>query len=269
LALEWYFAPLIVFTLVLARVSGLVMTAPLLMSAEIPLQVRGFLTVAIAALLTPGQLTVPIDYPRDLAAYGMLIGGELWLGMFLGAGVMIILAGVQIAGQLISQLSGMSLADVFNPGFDSEVPLVAHLLYLTTLAVFLLIDGHRYLMGALLNTFATIPLGGGRMPATLSETIATLLTESFSLGIRAAAPAMVALLLATVLLGLISRTIPQINVMVVGFGVNSLITLGMLAISMSSMVYVFQDSFTPTIDELVSTLQTSAAATGALPAAER
>jgi flagellar biosynthetic protein FliR len=254
MSFDWYFAPLIVFTLVLSRISGLVMTAPMLMSAEIPLQVRGFLTVATAVLLTPTQLGAAIDYPRDLAGYGVLISGELFLGMLLGSGVMIILSGVQIAGQLISQLSGMSLADVFNPGFDSEVPLVAHLLYLTTLAVFLLIDGHRYLMGALLNTFATIPLGGGRMPATLSETIATLLTESFSLGIRAAAPAMVALLLATVLLGLISRTIPQINVLVVGFGVNSLLTLGMLAISMSSMVYVFQDSFTPAIDQIIETL---------------
>jgi flagellar biosynthetic protein FliR len=131
---------------------------------------------------------------------------------------------------------------------------VAHLLYLTTLAVFLLIDGHRYLMGALLDTFATIPPGGGRLPATLPETIAALLTESFSLGIRAAAPAMSALLLATVLLGLISRTIPQINVMVVGFGVNSLITLGMLAISLSSMVFVFQDAFTPAIDEIIQSL---------------
>src|SRR5688572_19974787 len=176
-----YFGPFIVFTLVLARVSGLVMTAPLLMSAEIPLQVRAFLTVAIAALLTPAQLASPVDYPTDLVGYAVLVGTELLLGMVLGAGVMIILAGVQITGQLISQLSGMSLADVFNPGFDSEVPLIAHLMYLTTLAVFLLINGQRYLMGALLDTFAAIPLGGGRLPETIGETIATLLAESFSL----------------------------------------------------------------------------------------
>jgi flagellar biosynthetic protein FliR len=169
------------------------------------------------------------------------------------------LAGVQITGQLISQLSGMSLADVFNPGFDSEVPLVAHLMYLTTLAVFLLIDGHRYLMSGLLGTFQTITLGGGRLPATLSETVTTLLSESFTLGIRAAGPAMVALVLATVLLGLISRTIPQINVMVVGFGVNSLITLGMIAISLGSMVYVFQEAFEPAIDGIVETLNQAAA----------
>jgi flagellar biosynthetic protein FliR len=175
--------------------------------------------------------------------------------MILGAGVMILLAGVQIAGQLVSQLSGMSLADVFNPGFDAEVPLISHLMYLTTLAVFLLIDGHRYLIGALASTFQTIPLGGGRLPESIGETIVTFLTESFSLGMRAAAPAMVALLLSTVLLGLISRTIPQINVLVVGFGVNSLITLGIVGISMGSMVFVFQESFHPAIDTIIEALE--------------
>ena len=256
-----YFGPFIVFTLVLARVSGLVMTAPLLMSAEIPLQVRAFLTVAVAALLTPAQLASPVDYPTDLVGYAVLVGTELLLGMVLGAGVMITLAGVQITGQLISQLSGMSLADVFNPGFDSEVPLIAHLMYLTTLAVFLLIDGHRYLMGALLGTFRTIELGGARLPDSMSETVSVLLSESFSLGIRAAAPAMIALLLATVLLGLISRTIPQINVMVVGFGINSMITLGVVAISLGSMVFVFQEAFEPAIDAIVETLEAAAATT--------
>jgi flagellar biosynthetic protein FliR len=254
-----YFGPFITFTLVLARVSGLVMTAPFLMSAEIPLQVRGFLTVAIAVLLTPTQLGAAVNYPSDLVGHLILIGTELLLGMILGAGVMILLAGVQITGQLISQLSGMSLADVFNPGFDSEVPLVAHLMYLTTLAVFLLIDGHRYLMSGLLGTFQTITLGGGRLPGTMSETLTKLLSESFTLGIRAAAPALVALVLATVLLGLISRTIPQINVMVVGFGVNSLITLGMIAISLGSMVFVFQEAFEPAIDTVLETLNQAAA----------
>jgi flagellar biosynthetic protein FliR len=251
----FYFGPLIIFTLVLSRVSGLVMTAPLLMSAEIPLQVRALLTVALAALLTPTQLAVAIVLPRDVVGLAVLVGTELLLGMILGAGVMILLAGVQITGQLISQLSGMSLADVFNPGFDSEVPLISHLMYLTTLAVFLLIDGHRYLIAALVGTFQSIPLGGARLPSSLSETIATFLTESFSLGMRAAAPAMVALLLSTVLLGLISRTIPQINVLVVGFGVNSLITLGIVAISMGSMVFVFQEAFHPAIDAMIETLE--------------
>jgi flagellar biosynthetic protein FliR len=132
-------------------------------------------------------------------------------------------------------------------------------MYLTTLAVFLLIDGHRYLIGALVGTFRAIPLGGARVPDSLSDTVATLLTESFSLGLRAAAPAMVALLLSTVLLGLISRTIPQINVLVVGFGINSMVTLGIVALALGSMVFVFQESFQPSIDAPTESLTQSAA----------
>lgn len=256
---SWYFAPFIVFTLVLSRVSGLMMTAPLLMSAEIPMHIRGLLTATIAMLLTPSQLGAQLTYPHELVSYLLLLGSELLLGMILGLGVMILLSGVQITGQVISQLSGMSLADVFNPGFDSEVPLLSHLMYLVTLAVFLIIGGHRRLIDALLHTFQTIPLGGGRLPDTIAETLSTLLIESFALGLRAAAPAMVALLLATVLLGLISRTIPQINVMVVGFGINSLVTLGILAISFGGMVYLFQEAFDPGIEMLLETIEKAAA----------
>ena len=214
----WLFGPLIVFALVSARVSGLVMTAPLLMSAEVPLQVRAFLTITMALLLTPGSARRAACVPARLVGLAVLIASELMLGMILGLGVMIVLSGVQITGQIISQLSGMSLADVFNPGFDSEVPLLSHLMYLVTMSAFLLIGGHRLLIGALVHTFETVPLGNARLPPGLADMLATLLGESFSLGIRAAAPVMVALLLATVLLGLISRTIPQINVLVVGFG---------------------------------------------------
>jgi flagellar biosynthetic protein FliR len=252
---SWLVGPLVVFLLVLARVSGLVMTAPLLMSAEIPLQVRALLTVTLALLLTPSQLGAPLAYPSNLVALALLIVGELALGMILGLGVMIVLSGVQVTGQIISQLSGMSLADVFNPGFDSEVPLLSHLMYLVTLSAFLLIGGHRQLIGALVHTFQTVPLGNAKLPPGLGDMLATLLGESFSLGIRAAAPVMVALLLATILLGLISRTIPQINVLVVGFGINSFITLGLTAVSMGVMVLVFQDALEPAIDALAELIE--------------
>jgi flagellar biosynthetic protein FliR len=67
----------------------------------------------------------------------------------------------------------------------------------------------------------------------------TLLSQSFSLGIRAAAPAMAALLLATLVLGLISRTVPQINILAVGFNINALLTLGGLAVSLGAISWAF------------------------------
>ena len=139
--------------------------------------------------------------------------------MILGLGVMIILSGVQITGQIISQLSGMSLADVFNPGFDSEVPLLSHLMYLVTLSTFLLIGGHRQLLGALVRPFKPFPLETPDCRAALVICSPRFWVKALHSGSTPpAAPVMVALLLATILLGLISRTIPQINVLVVGFG---------------------------------------------------
>lgn len=245
-------APLVLFSLVLSRVGGLVMTAPLFGSTETPLQVRAFLAVAMALVLTPTQWGRPVEMPADLAGYGVLIAVETLLGMILGLGVMILLSGIQLAGQIISQISGMSLADVFNPGFDSEVPLISHLLYLVTMSVYVLLGGHRILVDALLRTFATLPLGQAALPSSLGEMLVALLSESFSLGLRAAAPAAVALLLATILLGLISRTLPQLNVLVVGFGINSLVTLAMLAMTVGGMAWLFQESLADTLPDLAN-----------------
>ena len=86
--------------------------------------------------------------------------------------------------------------------------------------MFVAIGGHRRVMTALLDSFATLPPGGGAMPTEIGEMLTTLAAQSFRLGVQAAMPAMVAMLLATLVLGLISRTLPQLNVMNLGFGIN-------------------------------------------------
>ena len=76
------------------------------------------------------------------------------------------------------------------------------------------------------------------------------MTQSFRLGIRAAAPLMAALLLATLLLGLIGRTLPQINILLVGFGVNSMLTLAMLMLTIGAVVWTFQEPLAATLEML-------------------
>ena len=88
----------------------------------------------------------------------------------------------------------------------------------------------------------------------LGETVATLMGESFALGIRAAAPAMVALLLATLVLGLIGRTLPQLNILVLGFGVNTLVTIAALLVSVGAVAVLFQEYFDPAVKTLLSGL---------------
>ena len=83
----------------------------------------------------------------------------------------------------------------------------------------------------------------------------TLLSQSFVLGIRAAAPTMTALLLATLVLGLVSRTLPQLNVMVLGFGINAIVTVGLLSVSLGAVVWLFQADIEPALDVVAEALR--------------
>ena len=109
---------------------------------------------------------------------------------------------------------------------EENVPVYSQMFYFLTLAMFVLLDGHRLLTEALLDTYVWLPPGKAALGESFVTALTTLLGQSFLLGIRAAAPAMTALLLATLVLGLIGRTVPQINILVVGFSVNALLTVG-------------------------------------------
>ena len=93
------------------------------------------------------------------------------------------------------------------------------------------------------------------MLASLVEMFLVLITQSFHVAIRAAAPVVTAVLLATLVLGLISRTLPQLNVMVVGFGLNAMITFGVFFLSLGAALLVFQDQIVPTLQILFQTLR--------------
>jgi flagellar biosynthetic protein FliR len=236
-----------VFTLVLTRVGALVMTAPLFGSLALPRRVRALLAVAMALLVTPVYLGTSLGPVERIGEYGRLLVNEALAGLLIGLGLNVLFSGIQIAGQIVSQMSGLSLADVFNPAIEEDTSVFSQLFYFLTLAVFVAIGGHRLMTEALLETFAAAPPGQVALGTHFVEVLTSIVTQSFHLGIRAAAPLLVALLLSNLLLGLISRTLPQINVIVVGFGVNALLALGLLSVSLGAAAYTFQE---PTIDAL-------------------
>ena len=279
---------LLVFTLVLSRTSGLLMTAPVLGTRDVPLRVRALLAFTLAVLITPTQLGVLVDEPSDAAAlvlepvrsaapidwgtgtddpgnlvnYLVVLGSEIVLGVAMGLGILLLFIAVQVAGQIIGQMSGMAVPNVLNPTLESDVPLLSQLLHVVTLAVFVTIGGHREVMDALLATFGAVPLGGGEVSATLVDTLITVATESFALGIRIAAPVATALLLSTVVLGLIGRTLPQLNILVVGFGLNTMISLATLSLSLGALGWLFQDQFDVTLGQLFEAVTSTSAKGG-------
>ena len=245
---------LVTFIFVLTRVSGLVMTAPIFGTNDIPVRVRAFLAIALALLVTPLQVNHSPAMPATIIDLSIVMAAELIVGLVLGLGITLLFSGIQIAGQIISQIAGVQLADVINPTFDASVPVFSQMLFYVALAVFVVTGGHRQVMEALLDTFASMPPGKVIVSDTLVEAFTTLLTQSFILGIRAAAPTMTALLLATLVLALLSRTLPQLNLMAVGFGFSSLVTFGTLSVTLGIAAWAFQEQTEPALELLMNAL---------------
>jgi flagellar biosynthesis protein FliR len=247
---------LVLFTFIFARVAGLTMTASIYGTSDLPLQVRVLLAAALSLLILPLQsLGINVSY-GSLPQYAILIGIEAAIGACLGLGVLVLLHGMTLAGELVAQSSGLGLAEIFDPGVEENVPHFSRLMFLTAVTLFLCIGGHRMVMAGLLDTFQTIPPGSGQLPGSLADGFTTLLGQSFSLGVRVAAPVVTSLLLATLILGLIGRTLPQLNIFSLGFGMNSLLALAALAISLGGAAWAFQDQIEPAMRAIFDALRT-------------
>lgn len=253
------------FVLVLARVGGLVLTAPIFGSRAAPVHFRAFLAVAMTLLIVPLQTAAAPADAGNLLVFGKFVVNETLLGALLGLGLTILLSGAQMTGQLISQLGGTAIADVFDPTLDENIPVYAQLLFFLTLAMFVLLGGHRLSAEALLDTYVDMPVGTAMVGKSYVTVLTTIMGQSFELGIRAAAPAMTALLLATLVLGLIGRTLPQINVMAVGFNVNALLTVGFLSLSLGAVAWAFPQQTAAALGLMVDAVREAARESVAKP----
>lgn len=252
------------FVLVLARVGALIATAPIFGTKAAPMQARAFLAIALALIVTPMQFGAPPADPSHLLVFGKYVLNETLVGLLLGLGVMILLSGAQLTGQIVSQLGGTALAEGYDPMSEENMPVYSQMFYFLALAMFVLVDGHRLLLAAVLDTYVWLPPGTAVFGESFVTALTTLLGHSFQLGIRAAAPAMAALLLATLTLGLIGRTIPQINILVLGFSLNALITSGILIVSVGGIAWAFPEQAAAAIDYLTEAIRTAAEAAGTL-----
>jgi flagellar biosynthetic protein FliR len=238
----------LVFLLVLARVSAMMLLAPVFGSSALPARLRALLALALTALVVPLELDKHTALPATSLAYLVQLGAEGLIGLSLGLGVLILFSGLQVAGQIVGQMSGLQLGDVFSPGLDTNMPVFSQLLFYVTLAVFLTIGGHRQVMEGLLDTFAWMPAGEGVVSRSAIEAMTSLLTQSFVLGVRAAAPAMMALLLSTIIMGLVSRAVPQLNMMALGLGLNTMLLMVMIGASLGATAWIFQEHLVATLD---------------------
>jgi len=203
------------------------------------------------AELTRDQFFGPPQLPRTLVQYVGQIVREFGLGFVLGIGVLTIFSGLQLAGQIIDQQTGLVLGEIFNPGLELEGSLSGQFLYLFGVATFLVatpLNGHLMVVSALLETFQTLPVGDAVILLSTAELIRSIVHQSFVLAIQVAAPVLATMSLIALAMGFLGHTVPQINILVVGFAVRAMLSLLVLAVSMAGIGYEAADQALRVVD---------------------
>jgi flagellar biosynthetic protein FliR len=220
------------FGLVLARVAGLVMAVPVFASSQIPRMVKVLLIFALSLMVFPSVLPI---LPKSLTLAQTIPGmvGELFLGEILGLAGGLVFFAAQLAGQIVSYQSGISLGQVVNPLMDEESSVLDQLWFFSALIFFLALRGHVAVVEALLNSFRQLPPMRVFIDGSITDLVNGLMQSCFEMALRLAGPVVLALLLTSLVLGFLTKTMPQLNIMTVGFSVKIAIALITVAVTIS------------------------------------
>jgi len=142
---------------------------------------------------------------------------ECLVGMIIGFTTSLIFSAITVAGELIDLHMGFSMAGLFDPQTGSSVTLMGRFMYTLGILLFLAVDGHHNLLLALSRSFEIVPLGTAVLNRNISLEMLIFFKEMFLLGFKIAAPIIAVMLITDLSLSLISRTVPQINVFIIGF----------------------------------------------------
>ncbi len=221
-----------VFGLVLARVGSLMVTAPIFGGKQVPNQVKAGIAIVLALVFTPLQMKAAPAVPPGLISYGLLAGREALVGLALGFAVGVVFSGIQMGSQLVGVQIGFGLGGVLNPSSGAESNVIDSFYGVLATVIFLAANGHHTVLEALSRTFQIAPIGQAQAPSISPDQVLAMVQEVIVIALRIAMPAVAALLLADVVLGLLGRAAPQMQVMIVGAPVK--IAAGLLLLAAST-----------------------------------
>ena len=220
------------FMVIFLRVSAILMTLPFFDNRSVPLLFKAGLALALSVLLFP-----LVDVRIDLSGAGAIVFGlgvvsELLLGFAIGLTAQLVFAGIKLAGQLAGFQMGLAIANVIDPVTSTQVSIVSQIQNLVAMLLFLSMNAHHMFLRALVDSFHLVPPFHFQANAPLVRQIIELGGQMFVIAIQVGAPVVAALLLTTVALGLIARTVPQMNIFIVAMPVKILVGLLFLGLSL-------------------------------------
>lgn len=227
------------FLLIIVRFSGLFLIAPIFSGQIIPKQVKMGLTFVVSIIL------YPVIFTQELIPFPVLplqlvfeVTNELLIGLILGFAAYMVYTVFQISGKFIDFRMGFTMVSVIDPMVGDSVPLTGQFKTILAILIMLITNGHHLMLQGLLKSFELLPIGHPIWKEELAEFFFKLGGEIFLIGFRLALPIIATLFLVEFIFGLLARTVPQMNVFMLGFPIKILIGFLVLYMSIPYLVHM-------------------------------
>lgn len=252
--IAWLSASTAPLVLVAARLGGLALFAPVLGSQVIPGRIKAFLFLGLSAATVPvlvssGRIEAAVEYTlwQFLAAIAL----EITIGALIGFVALMPLMAMQTGGLIMAQQMGLGFARFYNPAMGDEADVLENLLFLLALVTFIAIGGIDWMVLAVLNSFQYVAVGVFVPGADVVGLLTGVVMAAFEMGLRVAAPLLALVFLETLAIGFISKTVPQLNILSLGFPIRIMVGLATVIVG----VVVMQEVLVDFIDVVLLTLE--------------
>lgn len=223
-------APWLILAMLLSvRVATMLLLTPVLYAVSMPVTVRVAIILGLSFVIAVPFASAAPALPADPGALAQAVLREAAVGSTLGLGILMAFAGFAVAGRLVDLQVGFGLAQVFDPLTRTRAPVLSAVFGLFAAVFFFVADGHHALVRGVAYSVERFPVGAEWAGAAAAEPLALQAAALFTLGFALAAPVVLALLLVEFALGVVSRNLPQMNMIIMGIPVK--IVVGLLALS--------------------------------------
>lgn len=233
----------IFFALVLSRVAGIFSAIPVFGGRTIPLHVKVVIIMMITLVCFPALSITAPAIPTDVFTLALLVLREVMVGVTLGFITRIIFSAVEFSGQIIGMQMGFTISSIIDPSQGTQTQIMSVMQTLLATLMFLSMNIHHLFIRTIVDSFRIVPLGGWHMNPEIISFIVKGTSDIFILGLRLAAPVMVALLLTSVTLGIMARAFPQMNIFMVSMPLNIGIGFIVLGLTLTIFFHVLSAAF--------------------------
>jgi len=231
IALTFQYPQIQLFLLVFVRVTAILMSLPIFSGNNVPNMFKAGLSLAVAFVLYP---VIDLAFLPEMDGWIFLtlgVASEVLLGVGVGLAIRLIMAGIQMAGQVSGYQMGLAIANIMDPATSMQTPVLAQAFNLLAMLIFLSINAHHWFFRALVESFAVLPPFQFALSASFIAYLMAMAGNMFVIALKIGAPVIVVLILTSVSFGLMARTVPQMNIFIVAMPLK--IVVGLLFIVFS------------------------------------